>query len=237
MTLPSKANRARVAGVVLVGLAVTVTAGVGFAHTKRGRPLLAWIGAANEGRCPFGYDVPTSPAEREGGLRAFAALHPSGVVAAARPALAFELGRDTRADVDRWVSTFGIRCKKPRTGPDLDCSDVPDGALPEAERGAPVVSAWLSFDSRDALASVTVVRRAPAVEPVVATFQRVSADLARRAGPSAKVLGEPTAAYLSQGPLYQVSAEYPFHDYYAVVRATNMQQDFALTEDYRRLAE
>jgi hypothetical protein len=239
---PSRSRRrpAQVLGAAF-GLALAFTAVMGFAHTKPGKPLLAWMGMASGGKakggaCPFGYDVPASPAQHDQNLRAFASKHPSDLVAAARPALAFELGHDTRADVERWAATYGVACRKPRTGPDLDCSDVPDAALPLSARGAPVASAWFVFDAHDALSSLTVVRSSHGAEETSATFQRVSADLTQKAGPSSKATGEPTAAYLSTGLLYQASVEYQFHNYYAELRATNMREGFALTESYRRLA-
>jgi hypothetical protein len=224
------------------GLAVAFTAVMGFAHTKPGKPLLAWMGMASGGKakgggCPFGYDVPATPEQHDQKLRAFAASHPSDVLAGARPALAFELGHDTKADVERWAATYGVSCKKPRTGPDLDCSDVPDAALPASARGAPVASAWFTFDAHDALSALTVVRSSRVAEETSATFQKVSADLTQKAGPSSKSTGEPTAAYLSTGLLYQASVEYQFHNYYAELRATNMREGFALTESYRRLAD
>ena len=42
---------------------------------------------------------------------------------------------------------------------------------------------------------------------------------------------------ISGGSLKQASAEYRFRDYYALARATNMGQGFALTEEYRSLPE
>jgi hypothetical protein len=240
---------ARAAG-GLAGVAVVGTGVMGFAHTKPGRPLLAWMGmttgmsgSAAKGGCPFGYDKARTPEEKDAALRSFAAAHPASERAASRPALAFELGKTTRADVQRWAESFGVACRHLGRGSpnpsdaDLDCSDVPDAALPEAARGAHVTSAWLTFDAHDALATAVVIRRASDAEAIRATFAAATASLTTKAGPSKSVTGDPTVAYLSTGLLYQVSAEYAFTNYHAVVRATNVGDGFALTEDYRLLPD
>jgi hypothetical protein len=238
---PRRAARAaRVAG-GLLGLAVAFTAVMGFAHTKPGRPLLALMGMASGGKakgggCPFGYDVPPNPEQREAGLRKLAAAHPSDTVAPARPGLGFELGRDTRADVDRWAASFGITCKKPRSGIDLECTDVPDAAVPSALRGARVSSLWFNFDASSAISGLVVNRHADDAALAQSTYASVTADITEKAGPTATVHGEPTVAFLSQGQLAQVSAEYYFQNYSAVIRATSLRGGFSVTETYRRLA-
>ena len=111
----------------VVGLLVVFTVVVGFAHTRAGRPLLAFMafGKAKGGACPLGYDVAQTPAQKESSRRAFAASHGAAERAAARPALGFDLDRTTRADVRAWASAHGIACKEGRTGPDLDCAGRP----------------------------------------------------------------------------------------------------------------
>ena len=136
-----------------------------------------------------------------------------------------------------WALAHGVVCKVPRSGPDLDCADVPDAALPSAYRGAPILSLWLSFGASGALASVVVVRRSPEAATISATFEAVTSTLAREAGPATVVEGNPRASRLSVGLLRQSSAEYRFRDYYAVARATNMGDGFALTEEYRALPD
>jgi hypothetical protein len=234
----SKRLGARVLAGVM-GLAVAFTAVVGFAHTRAGRPLLARMasGKAKGGACPFGYDAAQTPEQKEAKRRAFAAAHAGEGLAASRPALGFELGRSTRGEVSAWTRAHGVACKVPRSGPDLDCADVPDGALPVPWRGAPVASMWIGFGPGDTLASVVVVRRAPGAEAISATFAAVTSAVAAQAGPARATEGDPSAARLSAGLLQQASAEYRVRDYYAVVRATNMGDGFALTEDYRSLAD
>jgi hypothetical protein len=222
----------------MVGLAVAFTALVGFAHTRRGRPLLALLsGSKARGGCPLGYDAARTPAQKEAARRVFAVSHAGEDRAAARPALGFELDRTTRADVGTWARVHGVACKVPRSGPDLDCADVPDAALPAPYRGAPIVSLWLSFGAGDTLDSLVVVRRSPDAATISATFEAVTSTVATEAGQARVVDGDPSAERLAAGLLHQASAEYRFRNYYAVARATNMGDAFALTEEYRSLAD
>jgi hypothetical protein len=223
----------------IAGLSLALTALIGFAHTTRGRPLLAWLGGghAKSGGCPFGYDVARTPEQKEAARRGFAAVHAGEGRAAARPALGFALDRTTRADVAAWASTHGVSCKAPRSGPDLDCAGVPDAALPEPYRGAPIVSLWLTFDGGDRLVAAVAVREAPGAAPVSATFGAVVAEVDRLAGAHATREGDASPAALASGLLREASAEQRFHDYYAVIRAANLGNRFALTEEYRSLPE
>ncbi len=222
----------------VVGLLVVFTVVVGFAHTRAGR-LLAFVafGKAKGGACPLGYDVAQTPEQKESARRAFAASHGGEARAAARPALGFELDRTTRADARAWASAHGITCKEARTGPDLDCAAVPDDALAAAFRGAPVVSVWLTFGARDTLTTVVVVRRSPDAAAISATFAAITAAVSSQAGPARMTDGDPSVERLSAGLLRQASAEYRFRDYYALARATNMGNGFALTEEYRSLPD
>ncbi|MEO7329302.1 MAG: hypothetical protein ABI193_12030 [Minicystis sp.] len=130
LVLPRALKRALVS---IAALGLSCTGVMGFAHTKAGRPLLALMGhgAAKDG-CPFGYDVAASPEQKEAARQRFAASHAGASRASQRPALGFTLDGTTREEVRAWASSRGITCKVPRSGPDLDCADVPSSALPEA---------------------------------------------------------------------------------------------------------
>ncbi|MEI2746759.1 MAG: hypothetical protein V9G22_15735 [Ottowia sp.] len=234
--LPRAAKRAVLA---TAGLALAFTAVMGFAHTKPGRPLLVWmkIKGAAPGGCPLGYNVAQTPAQREAARRRFASSHAGEFRALLRPALGFSLDETTRDDVQTWANEHGVSCKKPRSGPDLDCSDVPSRALPEPYRGVPIGSLWMTFGDKGTLTSVIAVRRDASAEAISATFVALTAEVDKEAGAKRSSEGNPSAAALSSAPLKQASAEYRFRDYYALARATNMGQGFALTEEYRSLPE
>ncbi len=229
-----------------LALGSVFTGVVGFAHTQPGRPLLALMGRAmgsragkTGGKCPLGYDVKESPEEKEAARRQFAASHAGVDRAQARPALGFELDKTTRADVTSWARAHDIKCVVPKSGSDLDCSDVPAEALPDRETGIGLHSLWFTFGLGDTLTSAVGVRRDTSVELISSTFKRVTDDVSREAGPPSKTEGDPSPATLSSGALYQASAEYRFRNYFVVARATNMGkvQGFVITEEYRSLPD
>jgi len=245
---PFRFSRAlKITAVSGIALGTAFTAVVGFAHTEPGRPLLALMGramgrqaSANAGgKCPFGYDVKASPVQKEAARRQFAASHAGADRAQGRPALGFVLDKTTRADVTSWARAHDIKCVVPKTGSDLDCSDIPAEALPDHETGIGLHSLWFTFGTGDTLTSAIGVRRDASVEMISSTFKRVTDDVSREAGAPAKTEGDPSPATLSSGALYQASAEYRFRNYFALARATNMGrvQGFVITEEYRSLPD
>ena len=224
----------------LAGLLVALTAVIGFAHTRPGRPLLAWLGkttgfGVKSGGCPLGYDRAATPQQREAQRAHFAASHGGTERAARRPALGFTLDHTTRDDVTAWAKTHGVACAA-GTGPaDLSCDDVPDALVPGAFRGVGHQSVWFTFGAQDRLVSVITVAQASSPDPVEATFAAITRDLDRETGAASH--GDTSADAITKGLLYQASAEYRFRDYYAVMRATNVGQGFALTEEYRSLPD
>jgi hypothetical protein len=245
---PFRFSRAlKITGAVSLALGAAFTGVVGFAHTQPGKPLLALMGrtmgshaaAKTGGKCPFGYDVKASPVAKEAARRQFASSHAGADRAQARPALGFELDKTTRSEVTQWAEAHDIKCVVPKSGSDLDCSDVPAEALPDRESGIGLHSLWLTFGSGDTLTSAVGVRRDTSVAVISAAFKRVTDDVSREAGPPAKTLGDPSPATLSSGALYQASAEYRFRNYFVIARATNMgaAQGFVITEEYRSLPD
>lgn len=225
-------------GVTFAGVAFTGV--MGFAHTKPGRPLLAWMGvhgAKKVASCPLGFDVAQTPEQKEGARRSFASTHHGAERASERPALGFLLDKTTKGDVSAWAIANGVRCVRPKSGPDLDCADVPSAVLPEAFRGAEVRSVWLNFGAEDRLISIIAVRRTREAGVLSATFSTVTAEIAREAGPASSTQGDASAEVLASGALRQASAEYRFRNYYALARATNMGDGFVLTEEYRSLPD
>ena len=223
-------------------VAVVFTGVMGFAHTRAGRPLLAVIGPAlgmghakSGGRCPFGFDVAATPEQKEAGRRQFAALHRGVTQAAAKPALGFVLDQTTRGEVLAWAKAHGVRCTSPKSGADLDCSDVPGASFPAALQGPPVASLWLNFGARDKLTAVIAMRRDKSAQAIGSEFNALEAQVNKEEGATGTVVGDPSPAGLAAGLLRQASVEYRFRDYYAIARATNMGEAFLLTEEYRSL--
>lgn len=224
----------------LAGLLVVLTAVIGFAHTRPGRPVLAWLGkttgfGVKSGGCPLGYDRAATPEQREVARVSFAASHGGTERAAGRPALGFTLDRTTRDDVAAWARAHRVACAQGKGPADLSCEAVPDGLLPEAFRGVGAETVWFTFGAADHLVSVIAIAHSDTPDRIGATFASVARDLDRETGAPALTSGSP--ASLASGLLYQASAEYRFRDYYAVARATNVGNGYALTEEYRSLPD
>lgn len=218
---------------------LAATALVGFAHTKPGRPLLAWMGRAmgkGSASCPLGFDRAATPEQREQARMRFAATHRGTEPAAARPAAGFILDRTTRAEVLAWSSANDLSCAPGRGLADVSCPAVPDSLLPAPLRGAGTQTVWFVFGEGNRLVSVTLVASTQRPERLSAMFEAVVDDLTREAGPPIARDGDFSPASLSSGALVQARAEYRFRDYYAMARATNVgSSGYALTEEFRSL--
>jgi hypothetical protein len=95
-----------------------------------------------------------------------------------------------------------------------------------------LTSAWFRFNDRGTLDSVRTVRRTGDVHAVATAFADA---LARQAGTPMMRTGETDD--LAAGALRQAAAEYRFTNYRAVLRATNMGNGYALTEEYATLVD
>lgn len=226
----------------LVGAAALVVAIMGFAHTPAGRPLLAGLGRIfGDAACPLGYDKLASPAERENARRRFAASHRGASPANNRPALGFELDRTLRSEVVAFMASRRVACQAGTSVADLVCEKVSASALPVHDMVAasdgdwPLRTLWFNFGPSDRLVSVVALSRNPRAEPISAALTSTIGVLARQAGPATRIQGDVAAASLAGGALRQASAEFRFSNYYATTRATNLGDNFLLTEEYRSL--
>jgi len=215
---------------------------VGLAHTAPGRPLLSVIGPvlgmrAGGGKCPLGYDAKATPEQKEATRRRFAASHAGSTRAAERPAFGFVLDQTTKADVVAWAAEHAITCVVPRSGSDLDCSDVPTAAFPSPQQGLALHSLWLNFGAGERLVSVIGIRQGHDAQSISDAFAQATETTTHMAGPPTTTGGDASPAALASGDLYQAMAEYRFANYFAVARATNMghARGFVLTEEYRSL--
>jgi hypothetical protein len=224
--------RALAIGSGVLGLSV---AAVGFAHTAAGRPLLGAITRVAHGGCPFGYDKPMSPAERERQGLHFAATHRGTARAGSRPALGFVLDHSTRSEVVAALAKHGIACVSARGFSDLTCNGVPSSAL--GGPAAPARNLWLTFGTHEQLLSVVAISRDPSAAAISDTFLATEHELDHDAGAPSQTHGDPAPAALARGALQQASAEFRFADYYAVTRATNLSGGFVFTEEYRSLPD
>jgi hypothetical protein len=229
-------KRALVRAVTVAGSLLALSAGaVGLVHLPAAKPMLRALGRVAHGKCPFGYDKPMSPAQRERQNFAFSVAHRGSARAASRPALGFVLDQTTRTEVVAALSKRGVTCVAARGLSDLTCNGVPSSALDGPP--APPRNLWLTFGTRDQLLSLIAISRAPSAETISEAFTATKLALAHDAGAPTRVDGDPSSAELSRGALRQASAEYRFSNYYALERAANLGSSFALSEEYRSLRD
>ncbi len=229
---------ARVALKSALALSLVLVALIGFAHTKTGRPLRPLLGlGARVGGCPLGYDQTQTPEQRELARRSFAATHAGSQSAPERPALGFDLDVTTQADVESWAKTNHVSCIPHKSGADLACEHVSSDLLPAHFNHVRVDDLWLNFGEKSQLISIVAIRRDPSAVAVSTAFEQITDEVTREAGQATASNGHASATQLSSGLLHQTSAEYRFHNYYALARATNMGDAFVLTEEYRSLPD
>jgi len=183
-------------------------------------PVMHWLGAHGHhgaGVCPLGY----GQAQPHVGV----AQHGK-----ARPALGFQLGTTTAAEIERWGLLHGIRCHEQHHGTGLECDDVPSALLGDV--AAPPAALMFSLDSASAIRSIQATRRGPEVASIASAFDALSHELAAVNGAPTKQSGSAAPTELSRGALRQAMVEYNASDYRAVLRATNMGDGFVLTEQY-----
>lgn len=221
----------------LAALLVGLTAIIGVAHTKVGRPLLAYMpwGKAVRGVCPLGYDAPITAESRAAAQKHFASIHRGEVAAASRPALGFALAEATAADIHTWAAAADVTCQKPRVGHDLECNDVSARSLPTPDEGAALSSLWLDFGVNGKLVTVIGLRRDKNVDAIATAFEQVKARVTEAAGSPLERPEQPVRTELLAGLLRQATAEFRFSNYYATASAMQMADGFLLTEEYHAL--
>ncbi len=217
-------------GVLAVGL-------LGFTQTSVGRPFVSAMTRMAHGGCPFGYDKPQTPAQRERAQLNFATTHRGAERALGRPALGFVLDHSTRPEIAQQLAAHGVRCEAGKGASDLTCNGVPSSALGGVLAGSPPRNLWFTFGTKQQLLSVKAISRAAAAAPISVAFLATRATLDHEAGAATETHGNAEPQALAQGALHQASAEFRFRDYYALARATNLSQGFVLTEEYRSLPD
>ncbi len=214
------------------GLAAAFTIVMVVIHVPIVRNWLASRGHHGAGLCPLGYGTTgTSVAAR---ARANAAQRGTAV-AKARPALGFTLDETTAADLKQWAATHGITCTSAHGAHLVECHDVP-GSLTGGQDLA-ATSVWFQLGPTGTLSAIRTVRRAANPAAVSAAFSGIERELTSQAGSAATRSGTASPEVLARAALRQAAVEYRFTNYHAAVRATNLGDGFALTEDYSSLLD
>jgi hypothetical protein len=186
------------------GTGAFVTLAIGALHMPWARPLLQRVGG-----CPVGRASPqqVEGAQREA-LRRLAGASP----APARPALGFDLGRTTLAEVEAWARARSFSCERARGGALLRCKDVPAPALPDSSGDYDDVSFGFRLaDHR--LVAVTTLRTGLSPEEASARASAAASALERRLGPPTARSAGASGSFL----------QYRYADYLAGVTAMHLR--------------
>ena len=207
-------RRARRIGLAAAGTLACATLLIGVLHMPWARSLLQRVGG-----CPAGRATPRQvEAAQRAAMRRLVGASP----APARPALGFDLGRTTLAEVQAWARSRSLSCESARDGAFLRCRDVPAPALAGASGDYDDVSFGFRLaDHR--LVAVTALRADLSPEEASERASAAASALERRLGP-------PTARSAGTSGFF---LQYRYADYLAGVTAMHLRsQGHAVRESY-----
>ena len=207
-------------------LGLVFTAFMGFAHTKRGRPMLAWLGRATGkgAACPLGYDKTSSLAEREAFRRNAAANHQDRQVASKRKVFSFVLGETSRTELLEWVTRAGGTCRALNADFQIECV----GTFFHSD----TTTLWVEFDSKNTLVSLRGVENLHKPDEALALFDEARQDLHSQGRSNSVEQGDAKKDVVGGGLLAQALIAAEFSNFSAVVRLTNMAEGLAITQSY-----
>lgn len=206
-----------------VSVLAALTVFVGFLHTKAGRPLLARFGVG----CPVKASPEAVEAARDHSARAQRGVE----MAASRPALGFELGKATLADVKAWAEAKHVECEDRREGL-LRCTNVPPAAL--GSTGPIFEKVDFGFVlATNQLVNINAWRKGLSSTAAASQLNELADTMQQQLGAPTKESGARTAQYLGSGPMRTAVVQYRFKDYIADLSATNIPgSGLALREHY-----
>src|SRR5204862_7584581 len=120
--------------------------------------------------------------------------------------------------VRTWVVEKGLACVDEEFAR-LHCTDVPAAALGVE---MPVADLVVAFDAQDRLQGIDVHTGSLAADDAARLVEERSQAIAKQAGPPTSSRGEATGAWLTSGPLAQVSESFHYSDRRAELTATNL---------------
>jgi uncharacterized iron-regulated membrane protein len=138
--------------------------------------------------------------------------------AASVPALDFELGRTTRAQVDAWAQARGAACKRERADTVMRCLELP---AVKGSHNAPIDDLFLLFDATGRLVAVDAQRHGLTGALAIAYLTARALSLGHAVGPPTRSAGSRDPAYLDAHPFARVELEYGYRDYLAQLSAMN----------------
>jgi hypothetical protein len=215
-------------GVVAVGLVAVGL--IGFAHTKAGRPLLAYMPWAPPG-CPMDLDN-ADPVKVEQFRREQMSKNQGTTDAKSQPALGFKLGETTKAEVERFVAAQGDRCEQKRQGTVYKCLNV------DMNDGGPIVGdLHMQVDDQGRLVVVDAYRVGADAEATLAFYKQRGVDLDRDVGAATKERTR-TDEELKENAIQRAFREYRYRSYSATLSVMNFgRRGLRVREQYQWLPE
>lgn len=203
---------------------------IGFAHTKAGRPLLAYMPWAPPG-CPMNLDN-ADPVKVEQFRREQMTKTQGTTDAKSQPALGFKLGETTKAEVDAFVAAQGDRCEQKRQGTVYKCLNV------DLNDGGPIVAdLHMQVDDQGRLVVVDAYRSADDVDATLAFYKQRGLDLDQDVGAATKE-GTRTDEELKENAIARAFREYRYRSYSATVSVMNYgKRGLRMREQYQWLPE
>ena len=226
--MPRVSERTKRALMGIVSAVAIATLGVGFLHTKQGRPFLMKL--ARAGGCPMGTPAQTADA------RAQSIAHDvAGVTtrAPARPALGFALDSATLSDVQAWAKSHHVDCDEKDEGTELVCRNVTATALPEARaQSESFLEVSFGFHQNGHLQQVTTLANRLTADEGSERFSRTAHALTSQLGAPTVGSPETSSAHLASRPYATATMSYRYADYLATVTVMNGKTGVLVREQY-----
>lgn len=217
------ARRARRAATAAAGVLMTLTALMGFLHTKTGRPLMARIFGAS---CPMWSATPEAV---DRARRMGVAAELGTVRAPARPALGFRLDATTKKEVQNWAKTMHLSCDDDHPWL-LQCHDVDPVLLGQSSMLGRIEELSFGFRPDGRLTTVTTLRRHLQAEQAMRIAETIATGLRAELGRDKPSTGD---GKVTEAPLSSLHMSLRYTDYFADVLAMNLPTTgVALREQY-----
>lgn len=203
--------------IIATSLAVGLFVGVvGLAHTRWGRPLLAYLPGAKV-VCPLGYGEPIAKADWDRARLMAQRNERARDAAKSAPTLGFAFGAP-KTEIVAWARASNVACEPTRRETALRCTL---GATRLATDAPAFDEVTFGFDGSDTLVYLDATTSRSWDEASKA-FDESARYLSDRLGAPTHDEGEADQAYLTGGKLRQALKEYRFSNYRAKLTATNM---------------
>jgi hypothetical protein len=222
---PSAWRRGTKRALIGAGAALVVTTGlIGFAHTKAGRPLLAWLQGVPG--CPLNLEVVDLAAAEQFRVQQLARR-----TGEAKPrshgAAAFELGVTRLEQVAAWGRDHAGECTESVKQGTVRCTRV------QVAGEATITDLYARADVSGRLVALDLMREATSSRDAVIQIEALGKRVIESVGPATLERGKLAEATLDQ-PFGHAAREFAYTDYVARLSATRMgKQRIVVREQYQ----